>query len=206
MQQNKRKPKPLFTTAVGVSDYPYLFKPDTKFNADGEYSVKLTLSKEDAKEHIKRYEDTIKNLMDETGSQKRSVHNQYKDVDGGVQFKFKMKAKVKTDAGDYDQRPVIYDAQNNIIDKELPCYSGSKMSIAYQIYPYNNPMLGCGVSLRLVSAQITELKQESPDGKGSKKSSPFEKKKQGFDASSVEIKEQVTEKSSDEVSPEEEDF
>lgn len=199
-----KKPKKTFTTEVGVAEYPYLFKPDTKFKADGEYSVKLVLSEEDAKEHVDRYEKVIKKHMEEKGTDKRSPYNQYKKVDGGVQFKFKMNAKIKGKNGsDYEQRPKIYDSEANLITKDLACYTGSKMKIAYQIYPYFNNMLGAGLSLMLSSAQITELVTTPPEGK-SGSSSPFKKEKGSFKADEVEENTGEVE-TSDEVS-EEEDF
>ena len=41
--------KPTITTPTGVALYPWLSKPDTKYNKDGEYKVDLVLSKKDAK-------------------------------------------------------------------------------------------------------------------------------------------------------------
>ena len=35
------------TTPIGTAMYPKLITPDTKFNADGVYSCKLILSKDD---------------------------------------------------------------------------------------------------------------------------------------------------------------
>lgn len=199
-----KKAKTTYTTAVGVADYPYLFKPDTKFKADGEYSVKLTLSKDDAKEHVDRYEKIMSEHMNEKGTDKRSPYNQYKKVDGGYEFKFKMNAKIKGKNGsDYEQRPKIYDADANLITKELACYSGSKMKIAYQIYPYFNNMLGAGLSLMLSSAQITELVTTAPEGKG--KSSPFKKEKGSFKADEVEANTEKETASSDANTSENED-
>jgi len=52
------------TTPTGVAMYPWLTKPDTKFNEDGEYKVNLVLSKEDAKPLLKVinsvFEDNLK--------------------------------------------------------------------------------------------------------------------------------------------------
>ena len=40
MSKTNRK---YFTTPTGVAKYPHLNKPDTKFNADGEYHTKLVV-------------------------------------------------------------------------------------------------------------------------------------------------------------------
>ena len=38
-----------YTTPKGVAKYPYLDKPDTKFNPQGDYKVNLLLAKEESK-------------------------------------------------------------------------------------------------------------------------------------------------------------
>ena len=38
-----------YTTPAGTAFYPYLFTPDTKFDANGVYNVKLRLSEKEAK-------------------------------------------------------------------------------------------------------------------------------------------------------------
>ena len=37
------------TTPVGIAHYPYISKPDTKFNEKGEYKVALSIPKAEAK-------------------------------------------------------------------------------------------------------------------------------------------------------------
>ena len=41
---DKKARNPRYVTQVGVAIYPHLVEPDTKFNAEGEYKVKLRLS------------------------------------------------------------------------------------------------------------------------------------------------------------------
>lgn len=204
---------PLYATDVGVSHFPYIFKPDTKFNADGEYSVKLVLSADKAKDHIERYEQAIKDVLMKNNSDRKSQHSQYKKVDGGYEFKFKLKAKVKLkDGTDYEQRPKIYDSKNNPVTQELACYSGSEMKICYKIIPYFNKMLGGGASFMLNSVQLIKVVGTAPKSKDGeitvKDGSPFEAVngfKVGDEPEPVPVKKN-TKKSSNEVSPEEDDF
>ena len=193
-------------TEVGTADYPYLFKPDTKFNANGEYHVKLTLPEDISKKMIDQYNSVLVNFQKEVGKDKRSPHDQFSKVEKGYQWKFKSKAKVKGKNGsDYEIRPKIYDASNNLITEEIPCYSGSEMKIAYQMRPYHTPTLGVGVKLVLVSVQITKLVSDSGT---SKSSSPLFKKTKGFNVSESPVNLNAEKASEREVSPEtnEEDF
>lgn len=193
-------------TEVGIAEYPYLFKPDTKFNANGEYHVKLTLPEDVSKKMIEEYNKVLLNYQKEVGKDKRSPHDQYTKVENGYQWKFKSKAKVKGKNGsDYEIRPKIYDASNNLITQEVPCYSGSEMKIAYQMRPYHTPTLGVGVKLTLIAVQIKKLVSASDKKSGS---SPFKKENDGFNVADAPINLNAEKFSEREVSPEtpEEDF
>lgn len=56
MSTEKKPRKKTFTSPKGIFIYPKLNKPDTKFKAEGEYSVKLKVSAEDAQPFITEYE------------------------------------------------------------------------------------------------------------------------------------------------------
>ena len=57
----------VFTTPKGVALYPYLSRPDTKFNEEGEYKVNLVLSKEDAAPIVEQINSVFAaNLEEET--------------------------------------------------------------------------------------------------------------------------------------------
>ena len=53
--------KQTITTPQGVALYPWLSKPDTEYNKDGEYKVNLVLSKKEAQPMI----DTINEVFSE---------------------------------------------------------------------------------------------------------------------------------------------
>ena len=106
------------TTPTGVALYPWLTKPDTKYNEDGEYKVNLVLSKEDAKPLLKTINEVFEeNLKAEMKKQKKKdiktatpPYSEQLDDNGAptgnLIFKFKSKAAYK---------PAIFDAQNNVL-------------------------------------------------------------------------------------------
>jgi len=54
-------------TRVGEAVFPYLTKPDTEYNSEGVYHVKLKLKKDKASELVKRINDVIaKELLKNT--------------------------------------------------------------------------------------------------------------------------------------------
>ena len=88
------------TTPTGVAKYPWLLKPDTKFNADGEYKVTLVLDKEEAEPVIEKIESVLTEHLEELKmSGKKKVKQgplPYSDEEddegnptGNVEFKFK---------------------------------------------------------------------------------------------------------------------
>lgn len=69
--------KPTITTPVGVALYPWLSKPDTEYNKDGEYKVNLVLSKKEAQPIIDTINEVFsENLKDELKNKKRKLSRQ----------------------------------------------------------------------------------------------------------------------------------
>ena len=57
----------------------------------------------------------------------------------------------------FSQRPALFDAKKNPIPAGQSIWGGSLMKVAYQLIPYNTPMLGAGISARLKAVQILKL-------------------------------------------------
>jgi hypothetical protein len=155
------------TTPTGVALYPWLTKPDTKYNEDGEYKVNLVLSKEDAKPLLKVIGEVFEdNLKSEIKKQKKKdiktanpPYSEQLDDDGkptgNLIFKFKSKAAYK---------PAIFDAKNNpLIDP--PIWGGSEIKVNAGLYPYASPLHGAGVSLKIRAVQVIAL-VEGSEGAG----------------------------------------
>jgi hypothetical protein len=161
------KPKnPLYVTPAGTAQYPYLNKPDTKFNVDGEYKVTLDVPSEDAAQLIQQLEEahdkSIAAAKDEAKGKRVKEGDLPFTVNadaGTVSFKFKLKAKVTPKKGDpFEQKPAIVDAKRQPLSANTVVGGGSKLKIAFEIIPYYTAIAGAGISLRLKAAQVIELR------------------------------------------------
>jgi hypothetical protein len=147
-----------YTTPAGIAFYPYLFTPDTKFDANGVYNVKLKLTDKESKPIIDLINKEIASESAKNKSTKKSEFLPYKKVDGGIEFHFKLKAKGKTKAGvEYEKKVKVFDAKGKVISTPINVYSGSTIKVAYQIRPYFTNILGCGASLVLQAVQVLNL-------------------------------------------------
>lgn len=152
------------TTPSGIAVYPKLEKPDTKFNADGVYSIDLDLDPQDATELTTKLTQiadaayTAECKAKGKKSLKRSDMPWKETEDGKIRFKFKLKAKGGTGEKQWDQKPAIFDAKGTPI-KDVNVGSGSTVKVAFEAVPYFTAMVGHGISLRLRAVQILELRQ-----------------------------------------------
>lgn len=168
----KKARNPRYVTQVGVAIYPHLVEPDTKFNAEGEYKVKLRLSPDsvitDAKG--KRVAD-VQSFIDEMMAkalEKAQQENKGKikeadapyEIDedtGDVLVNFKLKATGKTrDGKEFTQKPALFDAKGKPAEVK-GVWGGSKIKVSFEVVPFYTKLIGAGVSLRLKAAQIIEL-------------------------------------------------
>jgi hypothetical protein len=152
------------TSPQGTAVYPKIEKPDTKFNADGLYSIDLDLPGGDAQELIgkltKIADDAYAAECKAKGkkSLKRSDMPWKETEDGKTRFKFKLKAKGGSGEKMWDQKPALFDAKGNPV-KDLNVGSGSTVKVAFDVVPYFTAMVGQGISLRLRAVQVIELRQ-----------------------------------------------
>ena len=92
---------PRFVSPLGIAQYPYLHKPDIKFNPDGEYKTTLRIKKEDGKEIIQRIDEAITASVNQQkkGNVSKSVKTAnppYKtDENGDYLINFKLKENVE---------------------------------------------------------------------------------------------------------------
>ncbi|ANS05756.1 single-stranded DNA-binding protein [uncultured phage_Deep-GF0-KM16-C193] len=152
-------------SVVGEAIYPHLSKPDVRFNEHGEYKVTLKVAKQDASAMVKEidqaFEDNLAKVSSEAKGKKVKAASTkpYKLEGDNVFFKYKMRASGinKKTNEKFSQRPALFDAKKNPISPTQSIWGGSLMKVAYQLIPYNTPMLGAGVSARLKAAQIIKL-------------------------------------------------
>tara|TARA_Y100001937_G_C7134332_1_gene339144 strand:- start:5164 stop:5835 length:672 start_codon:yes stop_codon:yes gene_type:complete len=194
--------KQTITTPTGVALYPWLSKPDTEYNKDGEYKVNLVLSKKEAQPIIDTINEVFsENLKDELKKQKKktikTANPPYADEldddgkpTGNVIFKFKSKAAYK---------PAIFDAGGDTLT-DTQIWGGSEIRVNAALYPYFVSTIGAGVSLKLRAVQVIAL-VEGSEGAGRfgfEKTSGYIKKEKEegsevFDNSPSVVEEKVAE-------------
>jgi hypothetical protein len=153
----------VFTTPKGIAKYPWLSKPDTKFNEEGEYKVNLILSKEDAAPIIEQinaaFAENVKaEVKKNKGKDIKTANPPYMDeVDdddkptGNIIIKFKSKAAYP---------PAIFDAKGNVM-KESNIWGGSEIRVNGSIAPYYVKLIGAGVAIRLRAVQVIQYVEGS---------------------------------------------
>ena len=175
--EEKRKKNPRFTTPAGIAAYPRLLgKPDTKFDEDGVWSVKVKFADmKTAQPVIDRINAAVEEavalakaddkFLAKLKSKKKKLADAQLDLPytedeetGEVTVGFKMKASgiSKKDKQPWSMRPAVFDAAGKPVDPETKVGSGSKVKVAYEVGPFLTP-LGYGVSMRLCAVQILDL-------------------------------------------------
>lgn len=161
---------PLLKTPAGTAIWPKLTKPDTKFNADGEYSVKLAIPSEEAQDLIaqldKVYAESQEIAKERNPGKKIKAANKPYTMEeddtgaetGNVLLSFKCKAKLTSkDGSTYPNAPKLFDSANKEFPKGEDIWGGSTLRIAFNPVPYYTAMVGAGVSLRLKAVQVINL-------------------------------------------------
>jgi hypothetical protein len=160
---------PRYTTPVGTAQYPYLNKPDTKFNPDGDYKVNLEIPSELAQETVtfldEQFALAIAKAKKENPGKKikeGSPGYEVNEETGTVTLKFKTKAKVTTKSGDtFEQKVALFDAKGKPLSPAPNISGGSKVKVAYEAFPYYTAMVGAGVTLRVKAVQVLNLVEYS---------------------------------------------
>lgn len=170
------KRRPIHITPAGTALYPKLGEPDTKFKAEGTYSVKLRLAGNDADELIAICDAATEEAFAAAISEAKNERDKKKvkkadpsytaeeDEDGNetgaMLFNFKMTATgvSKKTGKDWTRVCPVFDAKRKPIDpKKIKIGSGSIVKVAYDAMPFYTAALGAGCSLRLEAVQILEL-------------------------------------------------
>ena len=168
----------VFTTPKGIAQYPWLSKPDTKFNEEGEYKVNLILTKKEAAPVIEQinaaFAENFKIQEKEHGKDIKTANPPYTDEldddnkpTGNVIIKFKSKALYA---------PAIFDAKGNVM-KDSNIWGGSEIRVNGSIAPYYVKLIGAGVALRLRAVQVIQYVE---GGTGSADRFGFEEVDGGF--------------------------
>lgn len=172
---------PVVTSPRGTAKFPRLDTPDTKFKAEGEYSIKLVIPAEQAAAYVAELdahyaaaqatcleEENAKLLAKNPKAKKLTKLKEgsppYKidEETGNYEFHYKMKAKVesKKTGKTFEMKPAVFDAAKNAIDPSVQKVGGGSICrVAAEVMPYYTALAGCGVSLRLKGVQVIERRE-----------------------------------------------
>ena len=165
---NTKKKAVRYITAKGIAQYPWVFEPDTKFDADGQFHIQLIVPKEDAKEMIKRLSDMLDEFKAKTEKEKGKKVGKMDFFDetpegDSVQFKFKQKHVLRRkDGSSVEVHIPVFDSRGGCVTAESKMGTGSTVKVCYSPLPYYNAVTkSVGLSLRLVAVQVLALVQYS---------------------------------------------
>jgi len=174
------------TTPKGIAVYPRLTSPDTQYDPDGTYHVKMkfdsdlpavqALMKKIDAWYDEAFEEAVtKSVEDETFKTEAVARKKVKrgdkpyvyveDEEGDdtneiiINFKMKAQAKNRKTGEMFPLNPKLYGAGNVLLKKdEIPLiYSGSELKVGYTPVKWYTKQLGASVKLRLEGAKIITL-------------------------------------------------
>lgn len=171
MAKKTKEKLPSVVTPTGTAVYPYLTKPDTQFDSDGEFKVGLVLPHHEAQGLIQTIDAAMVEALEKAKSDNptkakkiKAANPPYSEVTdeegqetGEIKFNFKMKAKITTKDGSViNQRPGIFDAAGHAL-MNGSIGGGSRMKVSAELVPYFTDLVGAGITLRLKAVQVIEL-------------------------------------------------
>jgi len=170
MAEEKKVKAPRLLSVKGTAVYPWLTEPDTRFNADGEYSVQLKVPEEEATGMIKvieatweEYRKTLTGAKAKKAPTSLGYNIEYDDEGvetGFVLFKFKTKASYisKKTGKRMEMAPDLFDAKGKPLKGLKALWSGSIIKVNYSPAGYESGV-NLGVTLRLNAVQVIELRK-----------------------------------------------
>jgi hypothetical protein len=132
-------------TPKGVLSWPYIAKPDTRYNPEGVYKTSIVIPAADAAPLMELCKESFVNEYGQAKLAKAYMPFEVNDEAAEVTFKFKSK-----------RQPKVYDAKGKVINKIPQISSGTVAKIATAINPYATG-INVGVSLYLNDVQVIEL-------------------------------------------------
>lgn len=164
-------------TPKGRLGYPFLQKPDTKFNPEGEYKTHLFLEAEEAADIIEKLNAGVAEAVAKAKADPKNKGKKIKEADLPVQWNeeetevrlsFKLKASGKNKKGEeFTQKPALFDAKGKPLSEAVKIGGGSIAKVSFEIVPFFTSLVGAGVSLRLKAVQVITAKAYSGSSDGS---------------------------------------
>jgi len=159
------------TTPKGRASYPWLNKPDTKFDADGVFKCNLVVPAKEAKALMKQIDaeadKALAAAQADNPKAKKSIKAgekpYYPETDddgeetGNIVFKTKQRAKITTKKGEVIEKTIpLFDAAGKKVSANVGGGSVLKLNVELAHY-YMAAQKSAGVTLRLQAAQILDL-------------------------------------------------
>ena len=153
-----------YTTNAGVAKYPWLNKPDTKFDSDGVYKVDLAFDKKsDIAELHKLCAEAVKDAAIRNKTKKMAKLPIFEEVDDqeNKTGRWIVRCKVKC-RPDWDRKPKLFDASGKRIDVNVG--GGTVMKANVELYVWDSRLDGVGVTLQPRAIQIIDLVESEIGG------------------------------------------
>lgn len=180
MSDNRKNEKITGVTPAGTAVWPKLVTPETKFNPDGDYSVKLRLPEGDPADRLIARIDEVRRLAYDTAveeapnpaaakkikmadpSYSKELDKETGEETGNWLFNFKMKASgiSKKSGKKWERKPAIFDTKGTPITSftdNADIWNGTELKVAYELRPFYVPAVGAGCSMALNAVQILNL-------------------------------------------------
>lgn len=171
MAQQKQ---PTLVTPKGTAVYPWVSKPDTKFNPAGDFRTGLRMPLEVAQPLIDKLEAVRQEALAESKKAKKKppkeapvpwspAYDDEGNETGEIEFKFKTKASFTTKDGKTVTRTIkVFDAAKQPLE-DVSIYGGSEIKVAFQPNVYDTA-IGVGINLRMTAVQVIKLVSGGGDG------------------------------------------
>lgn len=134
--------KKFVTSPIGTAVYPHIHQPDTKYNPEGQYDLKIRVSKKDAEDFKSKILDATKDHVFKT----KKIHIPIEEDKEGDGYIIKAKSKFK---------PIIYDSKKKALPDGINVSGGSEVRFFAEVRPYEKN--GEGISLGLKQVQVIKL-------------------------------------------------
>lgn len=155
------------TTPKGSAMWANVTIPNTKFNPDGDFDIKVVVPAKEASEFQSKlddlYDQAYQSALKEAGGKKvKQIYEPYEidEETGDLTVKFKNSAtyKSKADGSIIKRKIAIFDAKGKpITSKSLKIGNGSTVKVSGFVSPYYKAALGSGISLKLQALQVIDL-------------------------------------------------
>lgn len=157
--------------ARGTAKFPWLNRPDTKFNLEGDFKVDVVLTPDEAQPLIDRLEAMQAEALKEAQAKKKGKRVKQADLpiqpeldeDGEETGNFVLRTKMKASGVSkktgkpWSRKLPLFDAQGTPTNVRVG--GGSEIIVAFEPSAYDSSSVGVGVTLRMEAVQVITLRE-----------------------------------------------